>query len=345
MCSMINAGLEKEMKDQFVSVAERLFKEGKKAEAAPLYRYVIDHETDNHDPTCILCHYRLFQCLVGVSSEENREALGNFEPYYTLLPEDFCLDAILLMANVCYSLSDWKKVERYGDELHALAKNVYHKLINEKNVNNLQTERHLVVYYGHGLRIKGFILSMQGRYEEAKKYVAEYSDLGWFEFLDETGKKEVEKFRTWGRGNMLILELNTGNSSVLPEFMEYLEENPDIVLQGLLAAVESANKFNFSVDELLDKFCEKLPPLNADVTYINGTQLFHFWYEKSKYSFRRNYKIGGIDELLYALYLAHKMKYYAGFEKCASLYQKHGDYATEQQKWKYKHIVEGVFDL
>ena len=160
---MTNVGLKKEMKDQFFSVAEHLFQEEKKAEAAPLYRYVIEHETDNHDPTCILCQYRLFQCLVGGSSEGNREALERFEPFYTRLPEDFRLDATLLMANVCYSLADWKKVDFYGDELHTLAHNVFNKLNNEKNVKKLQTERHLVVYYGHGLRIKGYILTMQGR--------------------------------------------------------------------------------------------------------------------------------------------------------------------------------------
>ncbi|SCW56258.1 hypothetical protein SAMN04487970_1015107 [Paenibacillus tianmuensis] len=202
-----------------------------------------------------------------------------------------------------------------------------------------------MVYYGHGLRIKGFILSMQERYEEAKKYVAEYSNLSWFQGLDDIGKKEVDKFRIWGKGNGLILELNTGNKSVIPEFMEYLEGNPDIILQGMLAAIESANRFNFSVDELFEKFREKLPPVNSDVTYINGTQLFHFWYEKAVYSFKKNRLILGIEELLYALYLAHKMKYYSGFEKSVSLYREHSDYATEQQKWNYKHIVEGVFDF
>ncbi|WP_174551239.1 hypothetical protein [Paenibacillus tianmuensis] len=188
-------------------------------------------------------------------------------------------------------------------------------------------------------------MSMQERYEEAKKYVAEYSNLSWFQGLDDIGKKEVDKFRIWGKGNGLILELNTGNKSVIPEFMEYLEGNPDIILQGMLAAIESANRFNFSVDELFEKFREKLPPVNSDVTYINGTQLFHFWYEKAVYSFKKNRLILGIEELLYALYLAHKMKYYSGFEKSVSLYREHSDYATEQQKWNYKHIVEGVFDF
>ncbi|WP_010502292.1 hypothetical protein [Paenibacillus elgii] len=340
---MTNVGLEKEAKDRFFYVAERLFKEEKKAEATPLYRYVIDHETDNHDPTCILCHFRFFQCIVGVSSDGNKKALERFEPFYSLLPEDIRLDALLLLANVCYSLSDWKKVERYGNELHKLSQNMYDKLTNEKNVKYLQNERHLVVYYGHGLRIKGFILTLQGRYEEAKKCVFEYSNLGWFAFLDEEGKKEVEKFRTWGEGNMYALELKTGNDKVLDDYVHYVEKHNEI-LPGALNIIEAANASNFSADEALDKLIPKIPPVNADVTYLDGNQLFQFWYEKSVYSFKRKRIMLGIDELLYALYLAHKMKYYVGFEKCVSLYRDYGHYATDQQKWNYKHIVEGVFD-
>lgn len=337
------SGFEAGMKDQFFSVAECLFKDEKKMEAVPLYRYVIERETDHNDPTCVLCQYRLFQCLVGISSDGNKEALERFEPFYGRLPEDYRLDALLLMANVCYSLSEWRKVERYGNELHKLSQNVYEKLINEKNVKNLQTERHLVVYYGHGLRIKSFISSLQGRYEEAKKYVYEYSNLGWFEFLDETGKKEVEKFRTWGKGNMYALELKTGNVKVIQEYVDYVEKQNEI-LPGALNIIESANAFNFYVDEALERLIPKIPPVNSDVTYLDGNQLFQFWYEKSVYSFKRKRFVTGIEEMLYALYLAHKMKYYLGFEKCVSLYREYSDYATEQQKWSYKHIVEGVFD-
>ncbi|MCM3270411.1 DNA-binding protein [Paenibacillus elgii] len=220
------SGFEAEMKDQFYSVAECLFKEEKRAEAVPLYRYVIERETDHNDQTFLLCHFRLFQCLVGISSDGNKEALGRFEPLYSLLPEDIRLDALLLMANVYYTLGNWIKVDRYGDELHALAQDVYNKLNNEKNVKKLQTERRLVVYYGQGLLLKGIALTMQGRHEEAKEYVAKYSDLTWFQPLDEIGRREVEKFRLWGKGNMMTLELRTGNPNVLPEFSKYLEENP-----------------------------------------------------------------------------------------------------------------------
>ncbi|XOK64750.1 tetratricopeptide repeat protein [Paenibacillus elgii] len=341
---MTNLGFEAEMKDQFYAVAEQLFKEEKKTEAAPLYRIIIDR-TDHNDQMFLLCQFRLFQCLVGISTEENKEALERFESFYSRLTEDTRLDALLLLANVCYSLGDWKRVERYGDELYACAIFVYDRLKKENFVKNLHTERHLVVYYGHGLRIKGFVLTMQGRYEEAKKYVAEYSDLGWFECLDDVGKKEVEKFRTWGMANMYNLELKTGNNKVLPELSKFLNQNREEILPSLLSVVESANQFRFDADDIINKFSIWLPPVNSEVTYINGTQLFHFWYEKAKYDFKKKRIVGGIDELLYALYLAHRMNYYTGFEKCVSLFRKHSEYATEQQKLGYKNIVEGVFDL
>lgn len=341
----VGGGLGAEIKDHFFYAAEHLFKEEQKAEAAPLYRYVIERETDRNDQTFIFCQFRLFQCLVGVSSENNRESLERFEPFYYRLPEDIQLDALLLLANVCYSLGDWKRVDRYGDELHALAQNVYEKSKKEKFVKKLHTERHLVVYLGHGLRIKGFVLTMQGRYEEAKKYVAAYSDLGWFEFLDETGKKEVEKFRVWSKGNMYALELKTGNGKVVGEYVDFLQNHPAEFLGGAKTIIESANRFDFEVDEFLETLVKKIPPVNSDVNYLDGTQLFHFWYEKALYSFKKNLIIVGIDELLYALYLAQVLKYYMGFEKCTTLFREHGDYATEQQKMGYKNIVEGVFDL
>ncbi|MFB6364908.1 hypothetical protein ACFCP7_12685 [Paenibacillus elgii] len=142
---------------------------------------------------------------------------------------------------------------------------------------------------------------------------------------------------------MYALELKTGNDKVLNDYLEYVEKQNEI-LPGALNIIESANVNNFCVDEAMEKLVPQIPPINSDVTYLDGTQLFHFWYEKAVYSFKKNRLILGIDELLYALYLAHKMRYYSGFEKSVSLYREHGDYATEQQKWNYKHIVEGVFD-
>ncbi|MEC0213344.1 DNA-binding protein [Paenibacillus ehimensis] len=330
-------------------MAEHLYKAGRKQEAVPLFRHVIDNVNDTHHPQYIMSQFRLFQSLIGIGSEENKEALARFESHYFYLPDDVKLDALLQMANVYYTLWDWKKVERYADELRTLARTIYDRqLENKKNSKPpeiLQSERHLVVYYGQGFLLKGVALTMQERFEEAKHYVSEYSELGWFEFLDEIGHKEVEKFRIWGKANMYNLELKCGNDKVLDELSEFLDENPIELLPSLLTVIESANMYNFKIDEFLDKFCTKLPPINTSVTYINGTQLFHFRYEKAVYSFRNQQITTGLNELLHALYLSQKMKHYSGFERCVTLFAKHIDYATEQQKRHYRNLLEGVSDL
>lgn len=303
----------------FFLAAERLFEKGLQNEAIHFYRLVIDNERDSFHERFIISQYRLFRASLGKDAEQNKEAIIRFEPYYNRLAEDFQLDAILQLANIYYTLQDWEKVEKFGDELKELAVKVYREQLRKRSshkaIEPLKSERHLVVYYGHGLRIKGFILTMQEQYEEAKKCFAEYSDLGWFEFLDDTGQKEVEKFHIWGKGNMYALEIKTGNEKILYEYVDFLDKQPAEFLGGALSIIQAANKFNFTIDDILENLAKKLPPLYSDVNFIDGTQLFIFWYEKAKYSFKNGKKEVGINDLFSALYLAEKMQYTSGFKK------------------------------
>ncbi|WP_157261812.1 hypothetical protein [Paenibacillus sp. A3] len=83
----------------------------------------------------------------------------------------------------------------------------------------------------------------------------------------------------------------------------------------------------------------------SNITHIHGTQLFHFWFEKSKISFKKNRRQTGIDELLHALQFARKIKYYSGFEKSVSLFWKYIDHASSTQRMEYQNIFEGAVDL
>ncbi|NEN85925.1 tetratricopeptide repeat protein [Paenibacillus elgii] len=326
---------------QQFSLAESLFEQGKKKEAIPLYRQIVD-KGNTEDPQYVMSQFRLFQSLIGTGVEENREAVFRFETHYKHLPEDVRLDALLQMANVYYTFERWDKVGQYADELRELATAIYEKLIHNELYRPLQTERHLVVYYGQGCLMKGVALTKLEQYEEAKRCVQEYSDLSWFHGLDEVGKKEVEKFRIWGKGNRLILELNTGNLKVLPELSAYLDEYPNQILPSLSVVMKAANRYHFSVDAVLAKFEKRIPTVGTICDHINGTQLFHFWYEKVIYSFKRGGKHQALNELIHALGLAQKLRYYSGFEKCVSLFWKYVDHATEQQKKEYEKILEGV---
>lgn len=114
----------------------------------------------------------MFRAAQGTDAEENWKAVIRFEPYRKRLPENFQLDGLLQLANVCFMQQKWREVEKYADELRSLAMKVYQdelrKRKNGKTCEPLRTERHLVVYYGQGFLAKGVALQMQGLYNEAK---------------------------------------------------------------------------------------------------------------------------------------------------------------------------------
>ncbi|WP_189597344.1 helix-turn-helix domain-containing protein [Paenibacillus elgii] len=316
-------------------VAECLFEKGQQSESTHFYRLVVENERVSFHDRFTISQYRLFRASLGTNAEENKEAAVRFELYYNRLTEDFQLDALLQITNIYYTLENWKKVERYADELRELAGKVYEdqlrKRDNTKPTEPLKSERHLVVYYGQGFLLKGIALTMQEQYEEAKKYVSVYSDLGWFELLDEIGKKEVEKFRVWGKGNMLMLNLMTGNQNFLPDFSDFLEENPTDTLPYMLGMMEAANRNNFLVDDVVNRFCERIPHPDIVTTHIKRKQLFRFWYEKAIYNLKNGRRSCGINDLLSALYLAEKMQYSSGLRKMILLVLYEVDSTNEQQ--------------
>ncbi|MCY9687648.1 hypothetical protein M5W70_02480 [Paenibacillus larvae] len=111
---------------------------------------------------------------------------------------------MLKLSKVCLSLKKWNLTEQFADELRILSTIRYQEellLMKEGKTEPLITERPLVVYYGQSYLIKSIALFKQGHYEKAKQYIEGYEDLGWFEILDEQGKKKVDKFRLWAIAN------------------------------------------------------------------------------------------------------------------------------------------------
>ncbi|MCY9513622.1 hypothetical protein [Paenibacillus apiarius] len=238
-----------------------------------------------------MSQYRLFRALIGMVTEDIQEAVIRFEAYYNRLPEDIQLDALVQIINVYYSLEDWGKVERYADELHKLTTTIYQAQNRRRNVlkydEPLRMERDFVEYYEQVFIMKGIALIKQEKFEMAKKHVKEYSAFNWSPFLEDAKKKETEKFLVWNRRNMFMLNLMIGNTTTLPEFTELIEKHPNDILPMLIHILDSANKFDFAVDDILERFSHSPPPESSIHIQIDTKQMFHFWYQKSKYSFRK----------------------------------------------------------
>ncbi|WP_051541285.1 hypothetical protein [Caldalkalibacillus mannanilyticus] len=238
------------------------------------------------------------------------------------MPEDYQLDALLQLANVCYSISKCEHIVNYADELQELATIVYNNQLHHKKkgkaIQPLRTERHLIVYYGQGYLMKGLALSKQEQYEEAIQYVQKYIDLSWFEILDNLGKQEVEKFRYWGEANLYAFHLLMGKFEILQKYVEFLKKYPNEVLPGLLNIVEAANKHDFNIDGVLNIFSDDIKQFEKNEKVINISSHNQFRNQLAIYLFRRGKLTEGINETIRCLYISEKLKEYKSFKKCAA---------------------------
>ncbi|MED1916528.1 helix-turn-helix transcriptional regulator [Bacillus thuringiensis] len=294
------------------ALAEQLYEKGQLKESVPFYQYVIENEKDSYSNHFVMSQYRLFRAVLGTNAEENWENVIRFSPYRNRLSENYQLDALFQLARVCYALQKWNKSGEYGDELRLLAETVciheLDRLKRNKKGEPLKTERHLVYYYGMGHLYKGAALEMQGLYEEAKQYVQVYADLGWFELLDENGRKDVERFKVWAKANSYTLEVLSGKTSIIEEYADYLDILPTIeVLAGLNAIMKSANTYHFCVDGILERFASQIASFDQFTEAIGLDRHLRFRYQMAIYEFGKGRIERGIEETIYCLSLADLM--------------------------------------
>lgn len=329
--------------DVLFLVGERLFEAGKGRESIPFYKLVIENEKDSHSERFSLSQYRLFRATLGANAEENWMAVIRFDPYRNRLPENYQLDGLLQLANVSFVLQRWRDMERYADELRSLASKVYkHEVRRRKSAKTcepLKTERHLVVYYGQGFLLKGAALQMQGLYEEAKKYVHGYADLDWFEFLDDTGRMEVEKFKTWAIANRYTYDLLMGTTQILPGYLDFLDKHPAEIPAGLMTIMEAASKYDLSIDPILERYSAEIKRFYDYKDQVNIGRHYHFRYNKVVYELKHSRISRAIDEILCCLDLADRLKDQQAFKQSAALFWEYRHYASEQHKEGYQQII------
>lgn len=324
-------------------IGEKLYMNGRLSEAALFHEAVAEMEQDSYSERLAISQYRLFMGKQGHDAEENWKAVIRFEHFRKRLPENHQLDALLKLANVCFTLHKWREVEKYSDELRALAQAVYRdqlrRKVREKPGEVLETERHLVVYYGQGYLLKTVALQKQEQYDQAKKYVSGYADLGWFENLSELGWVEVNKFKVWAKANAYTLEMLTGNIDILPEYFHFLQEHPQEMLPGLLTIIESANKYGFYADPIIEQ-CSQVIQKIDHYNSIEMDRHFSYRYQLAIYHFRKNQYTEGTANILFALKLAFIQNHDRNVIQCVTLFEAYRSYASEQHKSEYQFMME-----
>ncbi|KJD43170.1 hypothetical protein [Paenibacillus terrae] len=327
-------------------IAEKVHAAGNQQGAVPFYECVAEHEKHQHSETLAISQYRLFRAALGQDLHKNRFAATRFAPFRKRLPVEYQLDGLLQLANTYYTLSDWRRLGECADELIALAKVVYQEQHQRKTSKRektpLNTERHLVLYYGKGYLSKATAYEKQGLYAESKKCIEGYADLSWFEGLDEVGKKEVQMFQIFAVANSYTLEILMGHSYVLSEYTNYLSMHKHEILSGLATILESANKYGFSVDETLEMLSKEILEFKQreDLPGLGWRLRFHYYL--SIYFLGKGKIAECIENTLQSLDLSVIINNSGAFAQAVALFELCRGQATDAHLNNYKGLLEEV---
>lgn len=335
-------------------LAEELHEAGKEKEAVPFYECVVENERYYHSERLAISQYRLFCYSLNTDLDNNRQAAIKFAPFRRNLPENYQLDALLKLANAYFQLYDCETVIQYAEELRVLATSIYQQQVRGKlknrEVKPLNTERRLIVYYGQSFLLKGNAYEIQGQYKKAMEFIPYYADLTDFEGLDDIGKIEAQKFKVWAKANQLSMEILMGNMESLPAYVELLRDNSQEILHGLLTIVESANIYNYPIDDILILFAEKIDEfreLNVNISYYhtnyNLVTYSRFFLELSRYYFNTGAYSKAMDGMLKSFKASSQLNDKAYYIKSITLlFEKYKDHSTYEQQEEYGKLLEEV---
>ncbi|MEC0234350.1 DNA-binding protein [Paenibacillus kribbensis] len=295
-------------------LAEELFKGGKEKESVPFYECVIENEKYRHSERLAISQYKRFKAFTMSDLEKSLELVLEFIPYRNLLPEHYQLEAIHKITNIYFYLHKWDEVEKYGHELKELAYVIYtnQQIRKEKRKATtwLHAERNLVFYYGYGFLSVSTALQKKGYIKEARAELEGYADLSWFKGLDSEGEADVEQFRVWAKANSYTLDLLLGKRDILPAYITFLENHPEEISSGLVTILETANRYDFDVDSIIDKYSEQIKRLQESDDVKQLTYYYSYMYQLAIYHYRRGRIIEGQKDTLNYLSLSEQRNWF-----------------------------------
>ncbi|MNZ48246.1 hypothetical protein D3C78_659850 [compost metagenome] len=337
--------------------AEILFEKGLYEAAAILYESVIASERSSHSERLAISYYRLFQIFQN-DSHKGYNAAIQFLPYRYRLPEAYALNGLLMLAEVHAVRFSWTEVENYADELSDLAFKLYKRQVWKSG--DFNPDRPLVYYYGKSYLFKAASYEYRGMFAEAKNWISEYADLSWFEGLDQQGLDEVDNLKLFAKANYINLEIKAGDRNRIPEYVCFLEDHPDEVVEGLITLLESANRYHFFIDEIIIKFSYKIEQYRnvgtdhwlaqRGVTNSYSKKALYnlrcsvFFQNFAVYNFRKGLHREGLKNLLYSMAISVTLDNKEHIVNSMVMFELYRRFASDQQCQTYNNLCRNLWD-
>lgn len=256
------------------------------------------------------------------------------------------LDGFEKLLMMAYSLKNWEEVVEIADQMF---KAVHETLGDLRTGYDLgmsrtlpRTKRSLVYYYGYSLMIKGMALRRLGRVEEERVCIRHYQDLGWLVELVSEGQKDAEELKILAEGNQFALDILQNQWHILPQYVRYMEANPQETVPVIRTILEAAIKHEYNVDAVLIRFEDHLHQIDLMDTSLKMSQYTTVLNLLMLYYFRNENYGRAIDYTLHTLELFIRYNESIGFRKCVAFMESFRAHASSVQLERYAQLLTSL---
>ncbi|MDR6724762.1 transcriptional regulator with XRE-family HTH domain [Paenibacillus amylolyticus] len=336
---------------ELFEMAEGMFEREQNQAALMLYECVAECEKYQHSERLALCHYRIFTLSLSQDQNQNLRAAVLFEPYINRLDEERQLDAIKDLANTYSGLCYWDKVFQLAEELEqrVLVMEKYIKMKKDTSDIHRVSKHPLFTYKSYAYLLKATVWGENGEFEKALQYTNLYLN----NVIDKPTLEElsfVDRFNSWGKVNTYLYKLMMGDYEALNSYLDFIEENENETLLGLVKIMEAANSYHLDVDQALKRFNPYIHILYQD-SYLNNSynsqikddRYTKFWAGLALYQLSKDRYEEGFKYLITCLESAHKINDTSTIIFCVGLFEEHREQASESIKLNYLNIIKGVY--
>lgn len=256
------------------------------------------------------------------------------------------LDTTVKILKMAFQLENWDQVNELADQLFLKAMGIYRLRQDARTGNalprNLHNERPLVYYIGFSHLMNGIGMQKRLRFKESREYVMKYKDLRWISSLNQAELEEVAYYESAATTNLYVLDLLEGKSEALPDYMNYLMNNPDQLLPCLITLLEANRLTGLPIEDYLQGFNSNIQNFDNSENSINVSYYLTLMFELALYYNRERRVHEAIDALLQCFSICSRTGIEMYLKKYVALFENLRDQATAQQIASYKTIFEGA---
>ncbi|GJM69735.1 hypothetical protein HMSSN036_19510 [Paenibacillus macerans] len=207
--------------------------------------------------------------------------------------------------------------------------------------------RPLFVYIAYAKLLCADVCEGRNDFEKALQYTYEYADLSWVRETDADTKHWLDLFQKWSQANIYANKLMGGDIGILSEYVEYIRQLPEEIVQSLFYIMNAANRYQLDVDHILQQFSLEIETCGQQTNDLNRgiviTDIFNnFLYDLAYYYVHKGDYENGFKYMMQGLENSVIINKQDSIIKFMVLFEQFRHTATEKINVIYKNIVSEV---